>query len=167
VSVEQLAHCWFESIVLLTKPCISSESVLLCGGIIGFGVRRDVVCPRMGGELLRSVSRVVALCGSGVRCHCRSCLYLVPIRALLRWYQRLWCTGKCSMPMRECWEALAALKCAYCWFELFERLIKSPSCPSRRYFVVVSATLVHREALCALEGTVGGSCGAQVCAVLM
>jgi hypothetical protein len=71
------------------------------------------------------------------------------------------------MPMRECWEALAALKCAYCWFELFERLIKSPSCPSRRYFVVVSATLVHREALCALEGTVGGSCGAQVCAVLM
>lgn len=55
------------------------------------------------------------------------------------------------MPVGECWEALAALKCAYCWFGLFELLIKLPSCPSRRCSEVVPAALVHREAQYALE----------------
>jgi hypothetical protein len=51
----------------------------------------------------------------------------------------------------DCWEALAALKCAYCRLELFELLIKLPSRPSRRCFEVVPAALVHRKAQYAHE----------------
>jgi hypothetical protein len=71
------------------------------------------------------------------------------------------------MPMREPRDALVAPKCAHCWFELFELLIKPPSSPNWRCFVVLPANLVHREAKYANGRAVGRSCGVQVCAMLM